>query len=335
MAGDAVSNVDPELLCALDALLRERHVSAAAARLGITQPAMSQRLKRLRDIFQDPLLVPGRDGLRLTPRAAELRQPLNAVFDALDAMLRSVPSAQPAPPRLRLAVPDLGVPFAGADLRLWCERAAPGVEIAIVRIRSLRPEAISPETIDMCVSYAALLPQIPSGYQQQFLPADTLLYGVRPGHRLAESLTALEALADFGHISVAVAEPIERQLDQLLHAVDRQRTTAWVADCYDAAAEICAASDLVMVIPAFLARNLQAAERLMLRPVPALRHGLPVSMMWRSELSGDGAVRAIRAKLSAWHADQHRHEAVPAGIAAAWQSPGLAAIAADAAEAAD
>ncbi|MBW0001876.1 MAG: LysR family transcriptional regulator [Hyphomicrobiales bacterium] len=93
MSEETLSGLGLDLLRTLQALLDEPHVSSAAAKLGITQPTMSQRLKRLREIFRDPLLVSGRNGLHLTPRALALRHPLRNFFTAFEAMLRSTSQA--------------------------------------------------------------------------------------------------------------------------------------------------------------------------------------------------------------------------------------------------
>ena len=70
--------IDLNLLVALDALTRERSVTKAAKRAGVTQSAMSHTLRRLRDLFDDPLLVRGRGGMVLTPRAEALAIPLRS-----------------------------------------------------------------------------------------------------------------------------------------------------------------------------------------------------------------------------------------------------------------
>ncbi|MGB1062776.1 MAG: LysR family transcriptional regulator, partial [Ketobacter sp.] len=68
-----VGRVDLNLLVYLDVLLRELNVTRAAEQLGITQPAMSNGLKRLRDLFNDPLLIRSSEGMKPTERALELQ----------------------------------------------------------------------------------------------------------------------------------------------------------------------------------------------------------------------------------------------------------------------
>ena len=74
---------DLNLVPALAVLLEERHISRAAARLGLSQPATSRALQRLRALLGDPLLIRERDGYRLTARAQVLREQLDLVLPAL------------------------------------------------------------------------------------------------------------------------------------------------------------------------------------------------------------------------------------------------------------
>src|SRR5579859_3719576 len=77
------SRVDLNLLVTLEALLTERNVTKAAARLNLSQPAVSAQLSRLRDLFEDPLLVPARRGMTPTAKALDLLGPLRQALDEL------------------------------------------------------------------------------------------------------------------------------------------------------------------------------------------------------------------------------------------------------------
>ena len=90
-----IANVDLNLLVALDALLREQNVSRAARAVGLSQPAMSRALGRLRDLFDDPLLVRAGHGMMPTPRAVGLVEPLAS---ALHAIRRTLEPDEPFDP---------------------------------------------------------------------------------------------------------------------------------------------------------------------------------------------------------------------------------------------
>src|SRR6516162_5416402 len=84
-----VKSLDFNLLVALKVLLDEKHVTRAAERIGLSQPAMSRALGRLRVIFNDPLLVKSTKGLCLTPKAKELYQPLQTILIDINQLVSS------------------------------------------------------------------------------------------------------------------------------------------------------------------------------------------------------------------------------------------------------
>ena len=86
-----LNSLDLNLLTALDALLREANVSRAALRIGLSQPAASHALQRLRDIFRDPLLVRTGARMELTPRAQALRAPLAMALRWIASTSRTEP----------------------------------------------------------------------------------------------------------------------------------------------------------------------------------------------------------------------------------------------------
>lgn len=94
-----ISQKDFGLLLALDALLEEESVSAAALRLGLSQPAMSSQLRRLRDLFNDPLLTPSGRRLVATSRALELKAELHRHLQGLDALVRERSAFDPVSTR--------------------------------------------------------------------------------------------------------------------------------------------------------------------------------------------------------------------------------------------
>ena len=89
MAIDTVNlaRIDLNLLVHLDALLTERSVTRAAASVGIGQSAMSHNLARLRELFDDELLTRAADGMRLTPRAMTLREPVRTALVQVEALV--------------------------------------------------------------------------------------------------------------------------------------------------------------------------------------------------------------------------------------------------------
>src|ERR1700687_3847372 len=128
-----LSALDLNLLVALDALLLEANVSRAAMRIGLSQPAASHALQRLRDMLGDPLLVRTGSRMELTPRAQALRGPLAQVLDQVRGLL--IPDdfdAASSERQCRLMMPDLAVELLMPPLMEKITKAAPNVRIDVV-----------------------------------------------------------------------------------------------------------------------------------------------------------------------------------------------------------
>src|ERR1700724_2283010 len=128
-----LNSLDLNLLVALDALLKEASVSRAAMRIGLSQPAASHALQRLRDVIGDPLLVRTGARMELTPRAQALRRPLAQALDQGRSLF--VPDAFDASSserQFRLMMPDLAVELLMPPLMAKITQAAPNVRIDVV-----------------------------------------------------------------------------------------------------------------------------------------------------------------------------------------------------------
>src|ERR1700754_1854336 len=124
--------LDLNLLVALDALLLEANVSRAAMRVGLSQPAASHALRRLRDVLGDPLLVRTGARMELTPRAQALRAPLAQALDQVRGLFVSDDfDAARSERQFRLMMPDLAVELLMPPLMKKLDAAAPGVRIDV------------------------------------------------------------------------------------------------------------------------------------------------------------------------------------------------------------
>jgi len=131
--GAKLAALDANLLVALDALLEEANVTRAAARLGVTQSAMSQTLGRLRDHFDDPILVRVGREMQPTPFTQRIHARLRAAVSELEAVVRDRPAFDPSKAHRRfvLATVDyLALLFVPA-LQHALARAGSGLELAV------------------------------------------------------------------------------------------------------------------------------------------------------------------------------------------------------------
>ena len=127
--------LDLNLLVTLEALLVERNVTRAAARLHLSQPAVSAQLNRLRDVFDDPLLIPVQRGMTPTAKAIELLDPLRQALDQVRATVATHRNFNPAKARLTVAIACTDYMQAAVvkPLVLEFRTMAPGVRVALRR----------------------------------------------------------------------------------------------------------------------------------------------------------------------------------------------------------
>ena len=197
-----LNSLDLNLLTALDALLREVNVSRAALRIGLSQPAASHALQRLRDIFGDPLLVRTGARMELTPRAQALRAPLAQALDQVRGLFVSDEfDAARSERQFRLMMPDLAVELLMPPLMEKVTQAAPNVRIDVVPWRG--PAIFHAEfarTIDLVISIGNAF----KGFHRQLLYTDHDMLAVRRGHPAGAKLKRRDVFLDARHVAVVI-----------------------------------------------------------------------------------------------------------------------------------
>lgn len=253
-----LKSLDLNLLVALDALLREANVSRAAMRIGLSQPAASHALQRLRNLIGDPLLVRNGARMELTPRAVGLRAPLAQTLEQVRGLF--VPDAFDAARserEFRLMMPDLAIELLVLPLMEKVMQAAPNVRINVVPWRgSAIFTAEFAHTIDLVISIGDAF----KGFHRQLLYTDSDALAVRRGHPAASRLKNREAFLQARHVAVIIRGQNEDLIDRWLRPKGIERKIALVVPGYIEALHVAARTDLVAFVPrrliAALARQL-------------------------------------------------------------------------------
>ena len=225
-----LNSLDLNLLVALDALLREANVSRAAMRIGLSQPAASHALQRLRDLIGDPLLVRVGARMELTPRAIALRGPLAQTLEQVRGLF--VPDAFDAARsdrQFRLMMPDLAVELLMPPLMAQIAELAPNVRIDVVPWQS--SAIFTPEfarTIDLVISLGNAF----NGFHRQPLYTDSDALAVRRGHPLGARLRKKEVFLNAQHVAVIKRGQEMDLIDRWLRPMGIERKIALVVPGY-------------------------------------------------------------------------------------------------------
>jgi DNA-binding transcriptional LysR family regulator len=242
-----LASLDLNLLVALDALLLEGNVSRAAMRVGLSQPAMSHALQRLRDMLGDPLLVRTGARMELTPRAQALRGPLSQALDQVRGLFISDEFDAPSSERrFRLMMPDLAVELLMPPLMAKVSVSAPNVRLDVVPWRG---PAIFPaefaRTIDLVISIGNAF----KGFHRQLLYTDRDALAVRRGHPAGIKLSKRDAFLKARHIAVVIRGNNEDLIDTWLRTKNIERTISLTVPGYIEALHVVARTDLVAFVP--------------------------------------------------------------------------------------
>jgi len=284
---------DLNLLITLEALLAERNVTRAAARLNLSQPAVSAQLNRLRDLFDDPLLVPAHRGMTPTAKALELMVPLRRALDDLRTTLHTHRDFDPAHAALTVTI-------AGSDyvqtaviipLVLALRERAPGVRVAV---RHLDPRRLESQLANGDIDLAIATPE-PSHAQlrkQHLFEESYVLIGRRDHPQLKPGLSIKDyVLLDHIMVSRRGGE-FSTAIDDALAALGHQRRVVMSAASFLFLPEIVSSSDLVAMVPRRMLRG--QTERLTVVDVPWLGEHFNVSLIWHARCHAHPGQRWVR-----------------------------------------
>src|SRR6185369_2292522 len=261
-----LNSLDLNLLVALDALLREVNVSRAAMRIGLSQPAASHALQRLRDLIGDPLLVRTGARMELTPRAQALRSPLAQALEQVRGLFVADGfDASTSERQFRLMMPDLAVELLMPPLMAKIGKIAPNVRIDVAPWRG--PAIFTAEfarTIDLVISIGNAF----KGFHRQLLYTDSDALAVRRGHPVGAKLKRRETFLAARHVGVIIRGNSEDLIDTWLRAKGVERHITLVVSGYLEALHVAARTDLVALVPRRLIAALSKQLGLVAVPLP-------------------------------------------------------------------
>lgn len=300
-------SVDLNLLVVFDALMAERNVTRAAARRGLSQPAVSKALGRLRDLFGDPLFVRRDRAMEPTARALELAGPIHGALADISRTL-AVPAAfDPATARasFRIATIDLYHTNLLPALVRHLRAHAPGVDLQVrANDCSLLPEQLAGGEIDL--AFAPLVTRAPDLHAEP-LWTDRMVVLMARDNPLRKTLTiesyaAAAHLVDAGHVRVSADGVGASVVDAILAARGLRRRIVLVLPSSAGVPYVVGGTDLIATLPSRIADGLASMPDVCVQKPAFLNVEVSPHMFWHRRLHANplhawlrGAIRAIAA----------------------------------------
>lgn len=285
---------DLNLLPVFMTLMEERSVTRAAERLGITQPALSNALTRLRQMLQDPLFIRERYGMQPTEKAEELAPVIKAALASLDEVVLGQQAFDPARAnQLFTIAPNSYVEFVllpaiVARLR----ELAPGIRL---RLTPFGSDLV--ETGVISGTTALVLGRIvdpPGNLIVQHLMDESLACVVRADHPQVNKRISKQQYERLKHVNVLPPGRLRAGLFQTLQRQGLRRDVAVSVTHFLAIPEMVAVTDYCATLPGLICRRLADDPRLKVLPAPVDLGTFPVEMGWHVRYRHDPAHRWLR-----------------------------------------
>lgn len=261
-------SVDFRLLLAFEALISERHVSRAAAAVGLSQPAMSHALAKLRQQFQDPLLARTSTGFEPTPKALELIEPVREAIRQVNRLFSEGSTFDPKTSSEGFAIRmgDMNEVLFLPPLLRRLEKAAPGITVTVQHLPpSETVRALEASAIDFAVS--ALIKHSKSVHSLE-LARDRMVCVMRKGHPAAGGRLTTRAFLALRHLRIVQSAGDVRFVEEALFNRGLRRKVMATTPHWLAASYLVESSDLVTALPESMVRRLNADRRFAVCPLP-------------------------------------------------------------------
>jgi DNA-binding transcriptional LysR family regulator len=289
-----VRDLDLNLLRVFDAVSSEHGVTPAAARLGLTQPAVSNALARLRALFGDALFVRTAAGMEATPFARGVAEPVRQALALLESALAHGPGFEPATSTraFRFYMSDLGQVEFLPPLVERVQRAAPGVRLeAVAADLEHIGDALGTGALDLAVGF---LPALGPPVARRALFRDPYVCLMRAGHPAGGKKLTMKRFAEAAHVLVTYRGGGHRVIEEALERSGVARRIALRVPHFTVVPMVLARTDLILTLPARVARVYERQGGFKSLPPPVAMPPAEVAVHWHERFEADPGNRWLR-----------------------------------------
>jgi DNA-binding transcriptional LysR family regulator len=289
-----MQDIDMNLLVVFQLLYKLRKTQAVAEELGVTQPAISHSLRRLRELLNDELFERTSHGLIPTPYADQISEPINYALSTLHESLNTRDIFDPATSKrvFSLAMTDIGEMYFMPKLMLKLAEVAPGVSLTTVRKSSFNlKQSMEAGEIDLAIG---LLPQLGAGYFQRRLFNQHYVSVMREGHPLAKGDFGLDEFIKAKHAVVFAEGTGHGLVEKLMSDSGVPRFVQLKVPHFVAIPYIVSETDLIVTVTSKLAEATMGRFGLAMRPHPIDLPTIQINTFWHRRFHQDAGNSWLR-----------------------------------------
>ena len=284
---------DLNLLVTFDALMNERNVTRAGQKIGLSQPAMSAALSRLRYLLKDELFVRHGNGMRPTPRAFQIAEAVHGILSQIhDTIAPQSFDPLQAKQRFRIAMNDLGAALFLPPITQRLDTSAPGIDFEVVHANEDRAiELLEEGKVDVAATiYNHSCKHLKSIllYQAPFVCA------LRRGHPYARRNLSLEEFAQIPRVAIAQRDDPSEHIDKVLAKHGLTQRVRMIVPHYLAVPFIVAQTDLMGVLPLKMVDRFEFSEKICIAKAPFREVNAPIRLVWNQSVTNDPANKWLR-----------------------------------------
>lgn len=279
--------LDLNLLRVFDAVMTEQNLTRAASRLAMTQPAVSNAVKRLRDALGDELLIRTAHGVKPTARAESLWPAVRrALADLEEAVAPRSFELAKAHVTFRMAMADATAGLLLPPLVRVIEKDAPGIDIRMVPLTTREPRPLLLRgDIDLAIGFfpgvvAQLQGATETPIRHERLYAGQYVCVMRKEHPLANKDLSLDAYCQANHLLVSFSGRARGLVDDALLSLNKERRILLTVNQFFTAGKVVANSDLIMVLPRHLIEATGMTDALVAKELPFAMPEVHIDMLW-------------------------------------------------------
>lgn len=285
---------DLNLLRVFLAIWDLRSLTAAGDRLGLTQPAVSHALRRLRTLFEDPLFSRTPGGMVPTDAAFRLYPPLAQAFAIINEAVQQLAKFEPSTARrvFRVSMSDMSEFYFLPPLVAHLDREARGIriEVANVPVESVSA-AMRAGEIDLALGY---VPGLDAGCVSQTLFVDEHVCVVRAGHPLRKTKPSREDLTALRYVYASTNATGHRMVEQWLDELNLKREVVLRLPHFVVAPEIVMNTDLAVIFPKSIARRFNRGKAFRILPLPFSLPPIEIQVHSHTQFAADPGIAWLR-----------------------------------------